>query len=665
MPAEESLLLRIAAAGAMATAEELKLVRREVQELGAQTNAAKSKVSGFGGAIKTMGLMTVGAGFVEAVKGATSLQKQMALLHTQAGASTGEVSRMTTGVEKLAPEVGTGPQVLSESLYHVESAGLRGAQALKVLQTAAEGAKVGGANLIDVQNALDGAVVSGIKGVKNYQQAMGALNATVGAGDMSMQDLADAMGKGTLAVAKTFGLAITDVGGALALFGDNNIRGSDAATKLRQSLFAMAAPSKIARAEMDKLGLAPDQLAKDLRKPQGLIVALTDIQKHLQGLTKPQQAAALAQMFGGGKTSAGIMIMLDQLDRLKAKTADVSKGAGGFGEAWAATQKTAAFQLDKLKAQGQALADELGAKVLPFVTGALGKLTTGVQNAVKWIGDLVEGFKKNKTWAIAAVSALVGLAAGAVAIKVVVTAINLWRKAQELLDIVMEANPIGLVIIAVAALAAAFVVVYMKVKWFRNAVNDVWNWLKTAVVNVVKWIGDHWQQLVAIFTGPIGLIVGYVVTHFSQIVNAATGLWHSITSTFSQIGQAIISSFQDAWSFIKGMFNDVKNKASDILNTITSAPGHLLDSINPFKASGGTITRTQNYVVGERGPELVTLPAGAYVHTAGSFSQTGSSAQATSGDVPLDNQITVVLQVNDREMARAVQRAATVAKAVR
>jgi hypothetical protein len=71
---------------------------------------------------------------------------------------------------------------------------------------------------------------------------MGALNAIVGAGDMTMQDLANAMGSGLIAVAKNYGQSIEQVGGALAVLGDSNIRGAKAATDLRMAWQAMAAP---------------------------------------------------------------------------------------------------------------------------------------------------------------------------------------------------------------------------------------------------------------------------------------------------------------------------------------------------------------------------------------------------------------------------------------
>src|SRR5260221_7888116 len=127
-------------------------------------------------------------------------------------------------------------------MYHVESncesIGIRGPKALKLVKIAAEGAAVGGADLTDVTNALTAVVASGIKGVHSFAGAMGVLNKIVGVGDMSMQDLADAFGTGVLASVKGFGVTIKDAGAALAVFGDNNIRGAHAGTQLRMAVMA-------------------------------------------------------------------------------------------------------------------------------------------------------------------------------------------------------------------------------------------------------------------------------------------------------------------------------------------------------------------------------------------------------------------------------------------
>jgi TP901 family phage tail tape measure protein len=363
------------------------------------TLAAAGKVAAFGG------LAAFGAAAYEGVKGAVALEKQMMMLHTQAGASEKEVASLTGAVESMAGSVGTGPQKLSESLFHVESAGLRGSKAMEVLKTAAQGAAVGHANLVDVQNALDAAVVSGISGVQNYQQAMGALNATVGAGDMTMQDLADALGTGVLAPMKRFGLNIQDVGAALAVFGDNNIRGQDAATKLTSAVRIMAAPSTAASKALGTIGLSTLQLASDMRSG-GLVKALSDLQSHLKGsgATAEQQSLIIARAFGG-RQSLGVQVLLGQLSRLEEKEHEVGKGAKGFHSAWEETTHTLGFAFESAKASVEGLADKLGFALIPELRAAGGALADGAH----WL-------EKHKTAAQALGVVITGVLGTAVAV---------------------------------------------------------------------------------------------------------------------------------------------------------------------------------------------------------------------------------------------------------
>ena len=93
---------------------------------------------------------------------------------------------------------------------------------------------------------------------------MGALNAIVGSGDMTMQDLAEAMGTGVMAVAKSYGQSINQVGAALAVFGDNNIRGAKAGTDLRMTWQAIQAPIKAGIPLLNQLGLSASQLGKTM-----------------------------------------------------------------------------------------------------------------------------------------------------------------------------------------------------------------------------------------------------------------------------------------------------------------------------------------------------------------------------------------------------------------
>ena len=43
--------------------------------------------------------------------------------------------------------------------------------------------------------------------------------------------------------------------------------------------------------------------------------------------------------------------------------------------------------------------------------------------------------------------------------------------------------------------------------------------LKTAVSDAVDWIKTHWELLVEIITGPLGIIVGLVISNWDTIKN--------------------------------------------------------------------------------------------------------------------------------------------------
>lgn len=119
--------------------------------------------------------------------------------------------------------------------------------------------------------------------------------------------------------------------------------------------------------------------------------------------------------------------------------------------------------------------------------------------------------------AVASARQKVAIVATAVASKVAAVASKAWAAAQWLLNAALSANPIGLIIAGIIALGAAFVLAYNKVGWFRNLVNTMFSWFMAAVNFVVNFVKQHWQLLLAIILGPMGIIVGLVIKYWSQI----------------------------------------------------------------------------------------------------------------------------------------------------
>lgn len=341
----------------------------------ADAEAQSKRMSGALGAVTKVGLgLAVAAGgiAVASAKSAADFQSTMETLHTQAGVAQDQIAGLSAGVLNLAGQVGFAPNSLAEALYHIESSfasvGITGPKALNLLQIAAEGAAVGHADLVDVTNALDAAIASGIPGVQDFQQAMGVLNSVVGSGDMTMQDLANAFSTGALANVKSYGASITDVGAALAVFGDNNIRGQNAATDLRMAMQALQTPAKSAADLLAKMGMDAHTLGDTMSKG-GLLPTLELLHQKMDtlGYTEQTQGAALTELFGK-KAGAGIVVLYDQLDRLKSKYPDQINGAKNFADAWVQTKATVSQQVKEIGAGVDALGVRIGMWLVPQIS---------------------------------------------------------------------------------------------------------------------------------------------------------------------------------------------------------------------------------------------------------------------------------------------------------
>lgn len=375
-----------------------------------------NEASAAGRALLPVTVATAAVGY-ESIKSAMNFQQSMEMLHTNAGVAQSSIAGLSDAVLKLAPQVGQGPEELATAMYHIASAGnglWSTSQQLDILKTAAEGAAIGQASLDDTTYSLTSALASNVTGAKNASEMMSTLVAIVGAGDMHMQDLNAAIGTGFLGTAASFGVSIQSVGAALATLGDNGEQGAAAATRLRMMLSLMASPSQEASKQLSalgltasdaatatgtmstvfaKTGLSTTKLADDLRQPNGITVAVEDLKSHLEsaGLSASETDAILSKAFGGGRTDAALLQLLQNTDRLNVKFQDINASTGKFASDFAAQQQTAKQQWDQAWAGIQSDLVRLGDDLLPTVTQWFHSLSNGVSDLSHWLENLSSG----------------------------------------------------------------------------------------------------------------------------------------------------------------------------------------------------------------------------------------------------------------------------------
>lgn len=377
-----------------------------------------SKLGSVAAKSAAVGIVAVGAAAIYAVTKARTFNREMLKVQTQAGGSAAEIKNLSTEVLAMAGTVPQGPKELAEGLYHIESAGFRGARAISMLKASAQGAALGNANLEDTSNALVGTMASQIKGAETASGAMGTLNAIVGVGNMRFQDLDKSIATGILPTFAQAGLTLTDYGATLATITDNSTPANVAATRLRMTIAQMVSPTKAAAKELASIGLTNKSLANDLRQPDGLLVAIEDLKTHLKdsGKTAVEQDQILSNSFGRGKSSAAIMTLVGEIDRLRSKYQQLgtSDGPQKLAESWAAFQKSESANFAELRSSAQAFAITVGEVLTPELAklahaathaldgfmqgGGAAKVGGDIQSAFSAIGDAVTQLAPDVEW---------------------------------------------------------------------------------------------------------------------------------------------------------------------------------------------------------------------------------------------------------------------------
>lgn len=115
--------------------------------------------------------------------------------------------------------------------------------------------------------------------------------------------------------------------------------------------------------------------------------------------------------------------------------------------------------------------------------------------------------------------------------------------AQIALNTAMEANPIGVVLVAVTALGAAFYLLYQKSETFRNMVQSVWEWVKKLASNFVDFV-SRVAPIAILFRAayenikPFRDVVDYVIDKLGKLWDGIKNVAGAIGSFFSSSGKA-------------------------------------------------------------------------------------------------------------------------------
>lgn len=285
-----------------------------------------------------------------------------------------------------------------------------------------------------------------------------------------------------------FGIAVDDTTGVLQQLGDISLGNADKLQTLVRAYGKMSSAQKVTLENVTMMIDAGFNPLNQICNATG--ESMADLYKRISdgkvSFAELESAVASATSQGGqfyngmleaSQTFSGRMSTLK--DNVSALTGELTGGLfEALGELVVKVNEAAVSFLDDEEKMSQ-LKDTLGN--LASVVTAAGTAFVAYKG---YLALTTAATIAHTTYTAAMTAAHKAAATGATGLKL----------AQAALNAVINANPVGLLVSALAALAAGFVTAYHTSETFRNAVDSAFDWIKdkaqTAIGAVVDWINE-------------------------------------------------------------------------------------------------------------------------------------------------------------------------------
>ena len=303
-----------------------------------------------------------------------------------------------------------------------------------------------------------------------------------------------------------------------------------------------------------------------------------------------------------------------------------------------------------------------------------------IDGAFSWLIDTVvpavEGFfgflTENKDEVIAAI---VAVAAGFLAWNVVtivqgvISAIKAWKLAtegmtiaQKLLNIVMNANPLGIIITLIAAVTAAVIYLWNNSEKFRTFVQNMLNGIKSWITNAVETAEELIASLVATVTTKFQEIKDIIESKLNDAKAKVSEIWQSIKQVFADaidVGKKLVDDImlgiENGWKYLKEWFRDLWDGLFGNLSVEVETKGNG-NGTDGSHASGLDYVPFDGYIAElHRGEMVVPAAEASVLRNGGVGTDVANILLMILEAVQEGNSQETVLKLNNREFGRAVR----------
>ena len=552
---------------------------KKFNEMRGSIEAVAKKLKDVGASMTKYVSLPIAAAGIAIFKFGKDFEREMSKVVGLVGVAQDQVNSWGKDIIGLAPEIARTPQELAEALFFVTSAGIRGADAMEVLEMSGKAAAAGLGETKTIADLVTSAMNAYGKENLSAAKATDVVTAAVREGKAEASELAASLGQ-VLPLSSALGVSFDQVAATQAAMTKTGTPAAEAATQLKSIMAGLIKPSKQAEEQMKKMGTSASDMRKNIRE-KGLLKALME----LRTMTNKYGEEAMARVFPNIRALLGVLDLMGSSLEGNIKTFDAVKNSTGMlDEAFNAASKTLDFKWNQAVSKVQATL--LG--FFDVVKSAIIPVLDVLMSVLDWVMNKFKMLPKSIQSAIVimgGIAAILGpvLIALSVIITALVTVIGAIGTAIStvasiigtvgLPAIIAIAAVLGIVIFAIVKFVRATIDLYKTNKDFREKVEKVWNLLKSNGIAIFNSLKDS----VMIIWGKLESFWG---KHGDTVLKIVEEVWDDIFSIVQSVSNNVLNLVELFNAVLEGdwdrVWNEIKQITSNVWQAIVEVIGDKL-----------------------------------------------------------------------------------------
>ena len=553
------------------------LWRRHTRDVRRELDRARRDATRVAAGIGT----ALAAGITQSTKALVEFERGVNKITALVGVSAGQLAEWRGEIERIGQVSGQGPRELLDALFQITSAGLRGGQALDVLEASAKASAIGLGETGQIADLVTSAMNAYGAEVLSAQQATDGLIEAIRLGKLEPASLASAMGR-ALPIASAMGVSFQELAGIIAAMSRTGTTAEEAVTQIRSALLGILKPGAEAQSALRAVGISAEDLQRSTQEI-GFTATILELREALGGTNQD-----LVRVFPNIRALAGLFDLLGpsietNIDIIGQMADSTDVGA----EAFAQLAGNASLALDSLKSRAEFVLVRIGEGLRRDLVDAAGQgqdamdaLAASADGIGRAFGSVIRGAVTVTALLVQNGRAILGAAKLYLAYRAALLAATVGQAVQAavagLIALARAFRTAGLAAGLATVLTGALPLAIGALTALIVSLREYW-------AGTIADIGRGFRQL-----GELATIGGKLFA--AGFLDGLALIPRGVDAVLEGIEAAINAALRNVLAFVESTVNSVIDAINNTIGTIT---GELLSRValaaDPIEAIGGAL----------------------------------------------------------------------------